>query len=95
MRKTLLPRPGYRDDFTRIQQWLIAHLIAQRPFNLWDLIVLGIEDTIDEGFRGRRQLPYAHWITMLILCAWADPLPAHIQRELTDTDTVFPHYDPR
>jgi len=31
MRKTLLPRSGYRDGFTRIQQWLIAHLIAQRP----------------------------------------------------------------
>ena len=39
MRKTLLPKPGYRDGFTRIQQWLIAHLIAQRPFDLWDFIV--------------------------------------------------------
>jgi len=29
MRKTLLPRPGYRDGFTRIHQWLIAHLVAQ------------------------------------------------------------------
>jgi hypothetical protein len=28
MRKTLLLRTGYRDGFTRIQQWLIAHLIA-------------------------------------------------------------------
>ena len=34
MRKTLLPRPGYRDGFTRTQQWLIAQLIAQRPFDL-------------------------------------------------------------
>jgi len=83
MRKTLLPRPGYRDGFTRIQQWLIAHLIAQRPFDLWDLIVSEIEDTIAEGFRGRRQLPYAHWITMLILRARAD------------TVTMFPHYDLR
>jgi len=78
MRKILLPRPSYCDGFTTIQQWLIAQLIAQRSFNLWDLIVLEIEDTIVEGFRGRRQLPYVHWITMLILRARADPLPAHI-----------------
>ena len=74
---------------------MIAHLIAQRPFDLWDLIVSEIEDTIAEGFKGRRQLPYAHWITMLILCTRPEPLLAHLQRELTDADTVFPHYDPR
>jgi hypothetical protein len=34
MRKTLLPRPGYRDGFTHIQQWLIAHLVAQREFDV-------------------------------------------------------------
>jgi len=34
MRSTLLPRPGYRDGFTRIQQWLIAHLVAQREFDV-------------------------------------------------------------
>jgi len=62
---------------------------------LWDLIVSKIEDTISESFRGQRQLPYAHWITLLILCARPVPLPAHLQRELTDSDTVFPHYDPR
>ena len=78
MRKTLLPRTGYRDGFTRIQQWLIAHLVAQRPFDLWDLIVSEIEDIVVEGFRGHRQLPYAHWITLLILRARPEPLPAHI-----------------
>jgi len=95
LRKTLFPRTGYRDDFTRIQQWLVAHLISKTPFALWDLIVLDIQDTISESFRGRRQLPYAHWITLLILCARPEPLPANLQRELTDSDTVFPHYDPR
>ena len=60
LRKTLLPRTGYRDGFTRIQQWLVAHLISQTPFDLWDLIVSEIEDTISESYRGRRQLPYAH-----------------------------------
>jgi len=65
LRKTLFPTTGYKDGFTWIQQWLVAHLIAQRPFDLWDMIVLEIEDTIAESFRGRRQLPYAHWILFL------------------------------
>jgi len=95
LRKTLLPRTGYRDGFTHIQQWLVAHLISQTQFDLWDLIVSEIEDTISESFRGRRQLPYAHWITLLILRARPLRLPAHLQRELTESDTVFPHYDPR
>ena len=54
-----------------------------------------IEDTIAEGFWGRRQLRYAHWITLLILHARPEPLLAHLQRELRDSDIVFPHYDPR
>ena len=52
MRKTLLPRPGSHEGFTCIQQWLVAHLVSQREFDIWDLIVLEIEDTIVEGFRG-------------------------------------------
>jgi len=59
------------------------------------MIVSEIEDTISESFRGWRQLPYTHWITLLILRARPVPLPAHLQRELIDSDTVFPHYDPR
>jgi len=59
------------------------------------MIVSEIEDTIAGGFRGRRPLPYAHWITLLILRARAGPLPPHIQRELIETVIVFPHYDPR
>ena len=78
LRKTLFPRTGYRDGFTRIQQWLVAHLISKTPFDLWDLIVSEIEDTILESFRGRRQLPYAHWITMIILRARPVPFPAHL-----------------
>jgi len=95
LRKTLFSRSSYRDGFTRIQQWLVAHLISKTPFDLWDLIVSEIEDTISESFRGRRQLPYAHWITLLILRARPEPLPAHLQRDLSDADTAFPHYDPR
>lgn len=52
MRKALLLRPDNFDRFTRIQQWLIAHLVAEREFDIWELIVSEIEDTIAKGFRG-------------------------------------------
>ena len=35
-------------------------------FDIWDLLLSEMEDTIAERFRGHRQLPYAHWITFLI-----------------------------
>ena len=66
MRRTLLPRMGYREGLTRIQLWLLNSLMQQTVFDIWDLLLSEIEDTIAEGFRGRRQLPYAHWITFLI-----------------------------
>ena len=66
MRRTLLPRMGYREGFTRIQLWLVNSLIQQTVFNIWDVILSEMEDTLAKGFRGHRQLPYAHWITFLI-----------------------------
>jgi len=66
MRRTLLPRMGYREGLTRIQVWLVHSLVSQFVFDIWDVIHLEIEDTLAEGFRGHRQLPYAHWITFLI-----------------------------
>ena len=66
MRKTLLTRMGYREGLTRIQLWLVNSLVQQTLFDIWDVILLEMEDTLAEGFRGHRQLPYAHWITFLI-----------------------------
>ena len=60
MRRTLLPRMGYHEGLTRIQLWLINSLMQQTVFDIWDLILSEMEDTIAEGFRGHRQLPYAH-----------------------------------
>ena len=66
MRRTLLPRMGYREGLTRIQLWLLNSLMQQTVFDIWDLLLSEMGDTIVEGFRGHRQLPYAHWITFLI-----------------------------
>jgi hypothetical protein len=69
VRRTLLPRLGYRERLTRIQLWIVHHLISQTPFNIWDLMLCEMEDTLAEGFKGHRQLPYAHWICFIIRSA--------------------------
>jgi hypothetical protein len=98
MRRTLLPRMGYREGLTRMQQYVLSHLASQTPFDIWDLLLCEIEDTIAEGFRGHRQLPYAHWISQLIIGAIEgarrvrDPL---LRGELTGSPTSFPVYHMR
>jgi hypothetical protein len=52
-----------------------------------------MEDTLAEGFKGHRQLPYAYWICFLIRSAC--DLPAEIQAEIFDTTTAFLEYDIR
>ena len=52
---------------------------------------MGSDSLRDRGYyfrelQGRRQLSYAHCITMIILRARPVPLPAHLQRELSDSD---------
>ena len=49
--RTLLPRLGYREGLTRLQQTV---------FDIWDLLLSEMEDTIAKGFKGHRQLLYAH-----------------------------------
>ena len=51
---------GYREGLTRIQLWLVNSLVQQTIFDIWDAILSEMEDTLTEGFRGHRQLPYAH-----------------------------------
>jgi hypothetical protein len=50
-----------------------------------------MEDTLAEGFKGHRQLPYAHWICFLIRSTC--DLPVEIRSEISDTTTAFPEYD--
>ena len=66
MRRTLLSRMGYLEGLTRIQLWLVHYLVSQTVFDIWDVMLLEMEDTLAEGFKGHRQLPYAHWITFLL-----------------------------
>ena len=92
MRRTLLLRRGYHEGLTRIQLWLVHHLISQTSFDIWDLLLSEMEDTLAEGFKGHRQLPYAHWICFLILQACSH-IPPKVVSELIGTTTEFPEYN--
>ena len=52
MRRTLLPRMGYHEGLTRIQLWFVNSLVQQTIFDIWDAILLEMEDTLAEVFRG-------------------------------------------
>ena len=54
IRRTLLPRLGCREGLTRLQLWLLNALMQQTVFDIWDLLLLEMEDTIAEGFKGHR-----------------------------------------
>ena len=61
-------------------------------FDIWDLLLSEMEDTIVEGFRGHRQLPYAHWITFLIHRA-VTVRPPEMLAEYSGATTEFPTYN--
>ena len=88
----MLPRGGYHEGLTCIQLWLVHHLISQTPFDIWDMILLEIEYTLAEGFKGHHQLLFAHWICFLILQAYSHIPPEEVTK-LTGTTTEFPEYD--
>jgi hypothetical protein len=93
VRRTLLGRLGYREGLPRMQLWVVHHLISQTLFDIWDMMLCDMEDTLAEDFKGHRQLPYAHWICFIIRSAC--DLPTDIRAEITDTTTAFPEYDIR
>jgi hypothetical protein len=66
IRRTILPRPNFRDGTTRLQQWLLSHLVRGIAFDIWDLMLCELEDTIYESFSAKRHMNYAYWISFLI-----------------------------
>jgi hypothetical protein len=62
IRQTLLSRMGYREATTHIQLWLLGALVSHSEFDVVDFLICEIEDTVLDGLRARRQLPYAHYL---------------------------------
>jgi hypothetical protein len=54
VRRTLLPRLGYHEGLTHMQLWVVHHLVSQTPFDIWDLMLYKMEDTLAKGFKGHR-----------------------------------------
>ena len=92
MRRTLLPRMGYREGLTCIQLWLLNSLMQQTEFDIWNLILSKMEDTLAEGSRDHRQLSYANWITFLIHRA-VTVRPPEMLAEYYGATTEFPSYN--
>jgi hypothetical protein len=63
--KTLLPRSGYPEGFTGLQQRLMLHILTHQSFDFIDLLLAEIEDVITYGMGVARQLPYGHWISYI------------------------------
>ena len=61
-------------------------------FDIWDVILLEMEYTLAEGFKGHRLLPYAHWITFLIWKAVSHMSPETVV-EWSGATTEFSKYD--
>ena len=66
--------------------------MQQTVFDVWDVILSEMEDTLAEGFRGHRQLPYAHWITFLIHRA-VTVRPLEMLEEYSGATTEFLAYN--
>jgi hypothetical protein len=53
---------GYREAVIHIQLWLLGVLVSHSEFDVVDFLICEIEDTVLDGLRARRQLPYAHYL---------------------------------
>jgi hypothetical protein len=91
MRRTLLPRMGYREATTHIQLWLLGVLVSYLEFDVVDFLICEIEDTVLDGLRARRQLPYAHYLCHIFAQLIR---PLQFQGTLEASRLVFGSYHP-
>jgi hypothetical protein len=92
IRRTILPCLNFRDGTTRLQQWLLSHLVRGIAFDIWDLMLCELEDTIYESFNAKRHMNYAHWISFLIYMG-VEPIPAASVQKWSTTTFEYPIYD--
>jgi hypothetical protein len=89
MRRTLLPRMGYREATTHIQLWLLGALVSHSEFDVVDFLICEIEDTVLDGLCARRQLSYAHYLCHIFAQLI---LPPQFQGTLEASRLVFGSY---
>jgi hypothetical protein len=91
MRRTLLSRMGYRESVTHIQLWLLGALVSHSEFDVVDFFICEIEDTVLDGLRARRQLPYAHYLCHIFAQLIRPP---QFQGTLEASRLIFGSYHP-
>jgi hypothetical protein len=91
MRRTLLPWMGYREATTHIELWLLGALVSHSEFDVVDFLICEIEDTVLDGLRARRQLPYAHYLCHIFAQLIRPP---QFQGTLEASRLVFGSYRP-
>jgi hypothetical protein len=93
LRRTLLPRSGYPEGFTGLQQLLLLHILTHEPFDIVDFILAEIEDVITDGMGVVRQFPYAHWISFI--CSMIVPAESPVSAVYRQDEVPwFPVYRP-
>ena len=64
---TLLPRGGYREAVTSLQQRFLAALLHGEQFCVVDFLIAEMEDTITMGLKPNTiVLPFAHFISYML-----------------------------
>jgi hypothetical protein len=82
---------GYREATTHIQLWLLGALVSHSEFDVVDFLICEIEDTVLDGIRARRQLPYAHYLCHIFAQLIRPP---QFQGTLEASRLVFGSYRP-
>jgi hypothetical protein len=61
-------------------------------FDIWDLMLCELEDTIYESFSAKRHMNYAQWISFLIYMG-VETMPGASVQEWSSTTFEYPTYD--
>jgi hypothetical protein len=73
------------------QLWLLGALVSHSEFDVVDFLICEIEDTILDGLRARRQLPYAHYLCHIFAQLIRPP---QFQSTLEASRLIFGSYRP-
>jgi hypothetical protein len=65
-------------------------MMVKRPFDLVDILLAEIQDTIMDGMGMTRQQPFTHWISWLLSCLEAQRYVGMLE----SSKFVFPTYRP-
>jgi hypothetical protein len=88
--RSVLYRMGNIESLTGVQQWILMYVMVKRPFDIVDILISEVEDTIMHGMGMTRQQPFAHWINWLLSRLQAQRYIGMLEQ----SKFVFPTYRP-